>query len=121
MLNFYHTVNPPQNSQAWASMMRRNSLRIAPVCPIPQTNSIQKQPKNSFDTLSSTSTGAHSKWSQPVLKSPQQETLPDRFYVTEVSAFKSSPSDMLILQLNSMRRLCYVRQDSRTQRIDRTA
>ena len=120
MLNFYHTVNPPQNLQNLASEMHKSSLPIAPVCPIQRTNSTQKQPKNLFDTLLNMLTGARSKWSQPVLKSQPHATLPDRFYVTEVSASKSSPSDMLILQLNSMKRLCYVRQDSRTQRIDRT-
>ncbi len=121
MLNFYHIVNQLQNLPAWVSMMRRNSLRIAPVSAILPINLTPRHLSDLSNTWSSTNTGAHSKWCQPVAKSSPPAILPDRFYVTEVSAFKSSPSDMLTLRLNSTRRLCYVRHDSKTPRIDRIA
>ena len=97
MLNFYPIVNLQTNLEIWASEMRRNSLRIAPVSAIPPISSTQIHQTNLSDTWSSTNTGAHSKWCQPVSKLPQPETLPDRSYDTEVSVSKSSVSDMLTL------------------------
>ena len=118
MLNWYPTVNPLWNLEIWASQMRRNSLRIAPVSAILPINSTQTHPKNSSDTWSSTNTGAHSKWSQPALKSPQPETLPDRSLDTEVSASKSSVNAMLTqLEISSS---LQEKQDCKTPRTDRT-
>ena len=84
MLNFYPIHNQQANLETWASRMHKNSLRIAPVSAIPAISSIQKHPRNSSNTSSNISTGAHLKWSQPVLKSQQPETLPDKSLDTEV-------------------------------------
>jgi thymidylate synthase ThyX len=98
--------------------MRKNSLRIAPVSAILPINSIQKHLKNSSDTWSNISTGAHWKWSLPALKLKPQETLLDKSCDTEVLVSKNSVSDMLTLLKTS--RLWLEKHDSKTKKIDRT-
>jgi thymidylate synthase (FAD) len=68
MLNFYHIPNQQVNIEIWASQMRRNSLRIAPVSAILPINSTQTHQKNLSDTWSNTNTGAHSKWSSACIE-----------------------------------------------------
>ena len=77
MFNYYPIHSQQRDLQIWASAMRRNSLRIAPVSAIPPISSTQIHQTNLSDTWSSTNTGAHSKWCLPAWKSPQQETLQD--------------------------------------------
>ena len=119
MLNFYHIVNPQTNFEIWASEMHRNSLRIAPVSAIPPISSTQIHQTNLSDTWSSTNTGAHSKWSQPVSRLPQQEILPDRSLDIAASASKNLVNDMLTLLKTC--RLYVEKHDSKTIKIDRTA
>jgi hypothetical protein len=118
MLNFYHIHNPQVNLKTWVLQMHRNSLRIAPVCPIHQINLTPKHQNDSSDTWSNTNTGHHWKWSQPVAKSLPLETSQDRYLDTEVSVSKSSVNDMLILLKTS--RLWLEKHDSKTKKIDRT-
>ena len=112
------TANPQKNLKTLASQMHRNSLRIAPVSATHQTNSTQTHQKNSSDTWSNTNTGAHSKWSQPVSKSPQPEILHDRSSDIVASAFKNSVSDMLTL-LKTCRLYCE-KHESKIQKIGKT-
>ena len=121
MLNYSATVNLQKNLQIWALEMHRNSSRIAPVCPIQPTNSIQKQPRNLLDISSSTNIGVLLKWCQLASRLQQQEILLDKFCATEVSPFKSFPNVTLTQRQSSMMRLLYEKPVSRTQRIDRTA
>ena len=97
MLNFYPIHNQQRNLQMWASQMRRNSLRIAPVSAIPPINLTLKHQKNLSDTSSNTNTGHHSKWYQPVLKSPQHEISLDKFSDIDLLAFKNFLNDTQIL------------------------
>ena len=118
MLNFYHIANPPTNLDHKVLKTLRNSLPIAPVCPIPPINTTWKQPTSSSNTLSSTSTGVHSKWSQPVWKLQQPETLPVKSCDTEVLASKNSASDMLTLLKTSI--LYLEKHGYKTPRTDKT-
>ena len=119
MLNLYPSVSPLKNLELTVLRMHRNSLPIAPVCPIQPTNTTWKQPTSSYDTLSSTSTGAHSKWSQPVSKLPQPETSPDKSSDIDLLAFKNFLNDTQIL-LETLRSLPE-KPDCKTQKIVRTA
>jgi flavin-dependent thymidylate synthase len=76
----YCPIHSQQNNlPIWVSQMRRNSLRIAPVSAIPATSSIQRHQRSLYDILLNTHTGVPWKWSQPVSKLPQPETLPDKY------------------------------------------
>ena len=118
MFGYYPIHNQQRDLEIWVSRMHRNSLRIAPVSAILPINSTQIQAKSSSDTWSNTNTGAHLKWSPPVSKSPQPETLPDKSCDTEASASKSSVSDMLTLLKTC--RLYAEKHGCKTQRTDKT-
>ena len=118
MLISFPTHSPQVDLKIWASRMLRNSSRNAPVSATLAINSTQTHQKNLSDTWSNTNTGHHSKWSQPVSKLPQPETLPDRSLDTEVFHSKSSVSDMLTLLKIS--RLFIEKHGFKIQRTDKT-
>ena len=119
MFDYSVTPNLHRNLHTWASKMRRNSLRIAPVCPIQAINLTPKHRQNSSDTSSNTSTGHHLKWSAPASKSQLPETSQDRSLDTEASASRSSANAMLT-QLKILASL-QEKLDCKTQPIDRIA
>jgi len=118
MFAWYPTVNPLVNLDTWASKMRRNLSRIAPVSAIPPISSTPRHPRNSYDTWCDTNTGHHLKWYQPVSKSPPHETSQDRYSDTDHSHSKNSVSDMLTLLETS--RSFVEKHDCKIQKIDRT-
>ena len=92
MSDSYLIHNQQKNLLLWALMMRRNLLRIAPVCPTLPTSLTLRQVKNSSTTLSNTNIGHHSKWCQHVWKLRQHAILHDKSCATGASASKSSAS-----------------------------
>ena len=118
MFDYSAIVNPHRNLQILVSEMRRNSLRIAPVSAIPQTSLTLKHQTSSYDTWSDTNTGRHWKWSQPAVKSPPPEILPDRSSDTDHFHSRNSVNAMLT-QLKIWRSL-NEKPDFKTPRTDRT-
>jgi hypothetical protein len=88
MFAYSAIANLPQNLQAKALQMHKNSLRTAPVSAIPPTNSTQTLAKNLSGILFDTSTGVPLKWSVLAWKLRQQEILRGKSSGTEVSAFQ---------------------------------
>ena len=118
MFVWYPIHNQHKSLQIWASQMRRNSLRIAPVSPTQAISSIQRHQKSLYDILLNTHTGHPLKWFRPALKSQPPEISQDRSYAIDHSPSKSSVSDMLTL-LKTSRSYCE-KHDFKTQRTDKT-
>ena len=84
MLHCYPIVNQLKNLEILAARMHKDSLRIAPVCPILPTSLMSKHQKNSHDAWSNMLAKVHSTWSQLSERSQQHGILLDKFCNTEV-------------------------------------
>ena len=88
MFAYSAIANLPQNLQAKALAMHRNSLRTAQESPTQVINSTPILQTSSLGTLLSTSTGVLSKWYLLAWKLRRHEILQGRSYDTEVFSFQ---------------------------------
>ncbi len=118
MSDFYPTVNQLASLPPWESQMHRSSSHSVPESQTRVISSTTTPVASSSGTSYDTNTGVHSRWSQLAWKLRQHEILQGKSYVTEVSVSRSSVRDMQTLQkiLTSLDE----KQDSKTQRIDKT-